>query len=392
MLALTNRIRDYAWGSRTAIAAIQGRTVPAPGPEAELWLGAHPQAPSEVGPDRVPLPAAISADPLGLLGAGVLDEFGPRLPYLLKVLAADEPLSIQAHPDAEQARSGFAAESSLPAGDPARNYADPYHKPELLVALNDFDALCGFRDPALSADVLASFGVSALAPVVTALRLPDPGEALRTAVETLMAWPAAERVGLVSAVAAAAPSTSDDEYADSHELAADLAGRYPGDLGALVALLLNRVRLRPGQAVFMPAGNLHAYLHGVGIEIMAASDNVLRGGLTPKRVDVAELLRVLRFEVLADPVVEPVEVAAGVVAYRPPVREFELFAAAVDQSSVTLPGHGPRILLCVRGAAVLSTGSQTRRVSSGESVLVTAAEPAVTVGGAALVFQAGPAA
>ncbi len=363
MERLHGRVRAYAWGSRRAIAAIQGRPVPSDGPEAELWLGAHDGAPSSLASG--PLPDALAADPDGLLGPEVAAEFGVRLPYLFKLLAADAPLSIQAHPDAARAVEAFAA------GHPS--YCDAYHKPELLVAVEEFDALCGFRDPSASAARLEALGVDGLKPVVEALRGgPDDAACLRGAVELLLCAPAADPAELVRAVAAADP------------FAATLAAHHPGDLGVVVALLLNRVRLAAGDAVWMPAGNLHAYVRGVGMEIMAASDNVLRGGLTPKRVDVPELLRVLRFEVLRDPVVRPVPVSPGVVTWPAPVREFALYRATVAGGPVTLPADGPRILFCLRGRVEVDG----LVLGSGEAAFVGAGEPPVTVIGAGVLFQA----
>jgi mannose-6-phosphate isomerase len=343
-------IRPYAWGSRTVLAQLQGRPVPSEQPEAELWLGAHPGDPStlEAPGEPVSLAALIADDPKGQLGAEVVDEFGARLPYLMKVLAADAPLSLQAHPDAAYARAAFAAQQADPAAP--RNYTDAFHKPEMLVALTPFDALCGFRAPDVSAAVLEELRLPVLAPVIAELRAGPSG--LRDAVRTLLTWPSADRPVLVEAVVAAASATpADHPYATSFALATELAGHYPGDPGVLVALLLNQVRLAPGQALWMPAGNLHAYLKGAGIEIMAASDNVLRGGLTPKRVDVDELLQVLRFEVLDEVILPAVAVAPGVVTWPVPAREFVLHRVQVnaDRPAVTLPVDGPRVVLCVRG-------------------------------------------
>jgi mannose-6-phosphate isomerase len=357
VIPLRSRIQPYAWGSRTAIAALQGRPVPSAGPEAELWLGAHPSAPSIAG--GRPLTDLIVDDPAGTLGASTVERFGPRLPFLLKVLAAAEPLSLQAHPDASQAAIGYVQ-------DPV-NYVDPYHKPELLVALDGFEGLCGFRDPDETASSLAALNVPDAAPLIEVLR----GKGLRDAVELVLGLPAG--------------SSLVDEIAAAHPLAGALAARYPGDPGVVLALLLNHVHLRPGEAVFMPAGNLHAYLRGTGVEIMAASDNVLRGGLTAKRVDAAELMRVLRYEVLADPVVRPEPVGPGLVAWRPPVAEFALYRATPAGSPVTLPGDGPRIVLCVAGTASLGPVA----LRSGEAVFVPATDPPVVVGGDTTVFQAG---
>lgn len=380
MRLLHGRIRDYGWGSHSAIAQLQGRPVPSDGPEAELWLGAHPGATSvvEQGGAWLSLADLVSAEPLGWLGEEVFARFGARLPFLLKVLAAETPLSLQAHPDAEQARQGFAAEAAASAPGP-RNYVDPYHKPELLVALAPFEALCGFQDPRVSAATLDAIGVPALEPVVAALRTGSGG--LREAVRLLLTWPEADRAALVKAVVAADGA---GDLAPRAALARRLADRYPGDLGVLVALLLNHVTLAPGEAIWMPAGNLHAYLHGVGVEIMAASDNVLRGGLTPKHVDVPELLRVLRFDVLADPVVASVPVAPGVVTWPVPVADFALHAVRLDrtqpQAALTVPG--PRLVLCVSGEIVVDDGGAgALTITSGQAAIGAAGERPLTVSG-----------
>ncbi|MFE9653046.1 mannose-6-phosphate isomerase, class I [Micromonospora sp. NPDC006431] len=378
MELLQGRIRDYAWGSRTAIAELQGRPVPSDGPEAELWLGAHPGAPATVDRDgsQVSLTELLLAEPAHWLGERVVGRFGTRLPFLLKVLAADAPLSLQAHPDAEQARAGHAADTDRV------NYVDPYHKPELLVALSEFEALCGFRDPAESAAALAAFGVPVLEPVVAALRTGPAG--LREAVRLLLSWPEAERAGLVAAVLTA------DVAGPDAVLARSLAVDYPADPGVLVALLLHHVRLVPGEAIWMPAGNLHAYLRGTGVEIMAASDNVLRGGLTPKRVDVDELLRVLRFEVLDEPVVAPVAVAPGVVTWPVPVEDFALHRVEVAARGpgvrLTLPG--PRVVLCRVGKLVVDDGVGTVVLGPGLAAVGTAAGGPLVIGGEGEAFVA----
>ncbi|MEV4820444.1 mannose-6-phosphate isomerase, class I [Micromonospora sp. NPDC049274] len=375
MEPLYGPIRDYAWGSRSAIAMLQGRPVPSAGPEAELWLGAHPGAPASVERAglRVSLCDLVRDEPGQWLGQRVADRFGTRLPFLLKVLAADAPLSLQAHPDAEQARVGFAAEACRPVEE--RTYSDPHHKPELLVALTPFEALCGFRDPLESAEALAAFGVPELAPVVAALRAGPAG--LATAVRTLLGWPVAQRDGLLRAVLA---SAADGPDAD---LARRLAAFYPGDPGVLVALLLHHLRLVPGEAIWMPAGNLHAYLSGCGVEIMAASDNVLRGGLTPKRVDVDELLRVLRFEVLDEPVRAAQPVGPGVDCWPVPVDDFALHrvrvGAAVPEVTLSLPG--PRVVLCGAGSVTVDDGAGALTLVSGEAAIGTAAGEPLRVGG-----------
>jgi mannose-6-phosphate isomerase len=382
MYRLTAPIRGYAWGSRTAIAALQGRPVPASGPEAEMWMGAHPGAPAVLAATGEPLDSAIAADPEGWLGADVAAEFGPRLPFLMKVLAAAEPLSLQAHPSTEQAVEGFAADEAagVPRDASHRTYVDRHHKPELLVAVEEFDALCGFRAPAESAGHLAALGVPALEPVVAELRRTDPAAALRGAVTALLTMPVPGPMVAATVDAAAGRA--------GYELIGDLAARYAGDPGVVLSQLLNRVRLAPGEAVWMPAGNLHAYLRGFGVEIMAASDNVLRGGLTPKHVNVPELLRVLRFEVLDDPVVHPVDLAPGLCTWPAPVPDFALHRASVAGPPVHLPGGGPRVVLCLTGEVTVDDGVAPVTLPGGSVAMAPAGTKPLTATGAGVLYQA----
>ena len=263
MERLVPQVQHYDWGSKTAIPAILGLE-PDGRPWAEMWIGDHPRLPSTVESSGRPLDVG--------------------LPFLLKILAAARPLSIQSHPSLDQAIAGFAAENALGMAidAPDRTYRDANHKPELICALTPFDALVGFRSPADIIEALAD--VRAFAPVLERLAEPDPAAALRTAVEWILRLSAEEAAELVGVVAA------------GNELAALLSGLHPGDPGVLVALLLHRVQLQPGEAVFLGAGNLHAYLSGVGVELMASSDNVIRGGLTSKHIDIDELLEVVVFE------------------------------------------------------------------------------------------------
>jgi len=380
VLPLTGVIRPYAWGSRTSLAELQGRPAPTDGPEAELWLGAHPGDPSTVPGEDGPISLAdlIARNPEGHLGAEIAREFGVRLPYLMKVLAAEAPLSLQAHPDAEYARQAFAAQEANP--DAPRNYTDAYHKPEMLVALTPFEALCGFRDPAQAAAALEDLGIDRLAPVVAALHKGVDG--IADAVRTLLTWPADDRAALIGEVVAAGTSP----------LAAELAGHYPSDPGVLVALLLNHVRLQPGEAIWMPAGNLHAYVRGTGVEIMASSDNVLRGGLTPKRVDVDELLRVLRFEVLEDPILPATEVAPGVTTWQVPVREFALYRLDLTPATppLRLPAEGPRIVLGARGDVYVAEAVDGTpvEVTPGTAAYIPAETGPATVAGVGQAFLA----
>ena len=349
MQHLDGIVQHYAWGSASALPDLLG--VARDGePWAELWLGAHPSAPSRLADGR-PLDAAIAADPVGWLGAASVARFGPRLPFLLKVLAAGQPLSLQAHPTEAQAIAGFARENDLgiPLDAPERVYKDPHHKPELICALTPFDALCGFRPLDATAEllqVLAGRGAHGLAPFAALLADAgaDPAGALGYTVGSLLTMPAGDQRLLVDTTAAAcAAAEGPDPFATSWMVR--LAERYPGDVGAVVSLLLNGVRLAPGEAIALEAGNLHAYLEGTGIEIMANSDNVLRGGLTPKHIDVPELLRVVDFTPLADPVVR--QAADGSYPTRAP--EFRLTRTSGDGGARRL--RGAEIALCTAGAA-----------------------------------------
>ncbi|MEU4745270.1 mannose-6-phosphate isomerase, class I [Actinosynnema sp. NPDC023658] len=384
---LHNAVRAYAWGSRTAIAELLGKEVPTPHPEAELWMGAHPGDPSRVvGPDGEPrsLLELLADDPDGQLGAPHADRWGSRLPFLLKVLAADEPLSLQAHPSAEQAAHGFAVEDAagVPMDSPIRNYKDPSAKPELICALTEFHALAGFREPARTVALLRSLDAPDFAPYTELLAAQPDGNGLRALFTTLITLPQTALDMLLPQVldACVLHVKEHGEFDLECRTVLELGEAYPGDAGVLAALLLNRIVLRPGEAVYLPAGNLHAYLHGTGVEILANSDNVLRCGLTPKHVDVPELMRVLDFRCGDMPVQTGEETSPGLWAYRTPCHEFELSRIEVGPSvEVRVDHSGPQILFCARGRARLSTGAQAVELTRGQSVWLPARDPEVLV-------------
>lgn len=419
---LFNPVRPYAWGSTTAIPELLG--VPATGqPQAEMWMGAHPGAPSHI--DRGHGPAAldtiIDADPSAELGTPTVDRFGPRLPFLLKLLAADSPLSLQVHPDLEQAKAGYAGEEDrgIPADAPHRNYKDANHKPEMIVALTPFEGLCGFRAPAEAADLLEDLGVDALKPYAATLRAHPQQQALR---EILTAVLTADRDTVAECVAATAESAGrlaaagHQPYAAAYAAYASIARNYPGDPGVIAAMLLNHVRLQPGEALYLGAGVPHAYLDGLGVEIMANSDNVLRCGLTPKHVDVPELLRIVRFETTSPGVLRPRPLPDGEELYDTPAEEFRLSrylltspapgapddpdrSTGASAPSAAPAGPAPRrlgaraaqILLCTHGTAHLAatTGVGPARITltPGRSAYVPAGE-SVELTGDGTVFRA----
>ncbi len=385
MELLQNPVRTYSWGSRTVIADLLGEEVPSAHPQAELWFGAHPGAPSHLVHEdgtRTSLLDAITADPAGRLGPERAERWHDRLPFLLKVLAADEPLSLQAHPSAEQAATGFAREDAagIARDAPDRNYRDPSHKPELVCALTEFHALVGFREPAATVRLLEELAVPALAAHGELLAGQPDADGLRALFTTWITLPQSSLDTLVPALqdGCVRLAGTPGEFEAVARTVLELSERYPGDAGVLAALLLQRVTLAPGEALYLPAGNLHAYLQGAGIEVMANSDNVLRGGLTPKHVDVPELMRVLDFTAPAPPVLTGVAEGAW-VRYDTPAREFLLRRLEADGGEVAVPDGGPRILVCTAGAVGVRSGDGGVEIKRGGSLWLGPAETDVSI-------------
>jgi mannose-6-phosphate isomerase len=383
---LRGAIRTYAWGSRTAIAEFTGRPVPAAHPEAELWLGANPGDPAWLAnaDGETSLLEAVAADPEGQLGPVARARFGDALPFLVKVLAADEPLSLQAHPSAEQAAEGYLREERLgiPVSSPVRNYRDTSHKPELLVALQQFDALAGFRPAARTIELLRALAVSDLDPFIDLLNDKSDADGLRALFTTWITAPQPDIDVLVAAVLQGAihyVSCGATEFAAEARTVLELGERYPGDAGVLAALLLNRVTLGPGEAIFLPAGNLHAYLRGIGLEVMANSDNVLRGGLTPKHVDVPELLRVLDFTPTTEVELRTPTHRDGLgLVYDTPTDEFAVSVLILGDDQlgheVDAPSRhdGPQILVCTEGSISVHGKSAALAMTQGAAAWVAA--------------------
>jgi mannose-6-phosphate isomerase len=381
--------------------------VPSPHPQAELWFGAHRDEPSSL-PDRidadgapVPLTGALEQDPHGAFGPARVHHWQRRLPYLLKVLAAEEPLSLQAHPSAAQAAEGHAREEAagVPRTAPERNYPDPLPKPEILCALEEFHALSGFRDVAATVRLLRELDVAMLAHHVELLAAQPDAGGLRALFTTWITLPQRAVDVLVPAVldacvAMAARTPAEAEFGRDVRTLLDLGERYPGDAGVLAALLLNRVVLAPGECLFQPAGSPHAYLSGWGVELMANSDNVLRAGLTPKHVDVPELLRVLDFRAGPPELLTPA-VEGPRALFTAPSEHFALARLAFTEQEwgpVDVGLAGPRIAVGVEGEVRLrSERGQERTLGRGGSLWVPACDGTVSaeaVDGPALAFVA----
>ncbi|MBB3666478.1 mannose-6-phosphate isomerase, class I [Garicola koreensis] len=398
MFRMINPIQDYAWGSTAAFSELFG-WAESTTPQAEIWMGSHAKAPSQLveGSGELPrLDTHLSEHPQQL---GTWQHSGTTLPFLLKILAVATPLSIQVHPSREQARSGFAAEerrgTDLKA--PQRNYVDTNHKPELIVALTRFSALCGFRDPRQTLRDL-----TALQEIVAAQVTSDDDETVQ-AVQTLSRHlqngetraalraslqDCAEELGHAAKLLAATDLRAHQASLapQSLDTVERITATFPGDPGLFVALMLNRRDLEPGQALFLPSGSLHAYLGGVGVEIMANSDNVLRGGLTSKHVDVPELLRVAASDVVEQQLLEPDASTPHQHIYHTPAEEFSLRRIDFPDSGLhhEVRDSGPAIAVCTAGTV---TAGQML-LSAGESVFIPAGEPTDFSGAAAQLFIA----
>ncbi len=386
---LRNAVRPYAWGSRTAIPELLGRPVPAPHPEAELWMGAHPGDPSHViGPDGTErsLLELVDADPVTQLGERCAKRWGGRLPFLLKILAAEEPLSMQAHPSAAQAAEGHAREERLgiPRDAANRNYPDPTAKPELVCALTEFHALAGFRTPDRTVKLLKAIETPGLAKYTGLLEAqPDP-DGLRALFTTWITLPQPSLDSLLPEVLDACVRHVQEhgEFAVECRTILELGETHPRDAGVLAALLLNRLTLRAGEAIYLPAGNLHLYLHGTAVEILANSDNILRCGLTPKHVDVPELLRVVDFAYGEMPV-QCGDDGGRMAVYRTDAPEFELSRvewAAGQDDEISVDSVGPQILLCTAGELLVTADDGEKvELRRGQSVWLPAVDPPVRV-------------
>jgi mannose-6-phosphate isomerase len=383
-------LRAYAWGSSTFLAELRGEPSPSAQPEAELWFGAHPSAPATIAGGDTSLLDLIEADPIGTLGRDVADRFEGKLPFLVKLLAAARPLSLQLHPSADEARRGFAREeASGPALDaPDRTYRDAWPKPELLAALTPVHALCGFRDPVETVSLLDRLDARPLDGVRAAL-VGDGEAAFPRLIERALhgaGWSPPDRNVVASALTRVA--AEEGAFAAECRWLARLLEVHPLDGGVQVALLLRLVRLRPGEALALPAGNLHAYLEGAGVEVMASSDNVVRGGLTPKHVDVDELLRLVDARVLPSPMVAPVR--RGAETCLPSATGF-FDLSRIDLAGGTHPldrhRGGPEILVVTAGEVTVTADGGQLRVRRGGGCFVGAEVAAVDLAGAGQVHR-----
>lgn len=392
---MLNTVQHYAWGSHTAIAEMMGWDAPAAHPEAEVWMGAHPKAPSKVWHEQrwQPLDQLIAQYPDEMLGPSVAKHFNNQLPYLFKLLAAGEPLSIQAHPDKKQAQAGCRFENSkgIPLDSPRRNYKDNQHKPECICALTTFWGLCGFRSLAEMMALIGPVWPAKFNYLLKPIEQSFNSAGLKRLFERLMSLGQPQREQLVTPIVEQALMQRDKGPA--YEWIVRLNQIYPGDIGVLSPLLLNLIKMEPGEAVFLPARQLHAYLEGFGIELMANSDNVLRGGLTPKHIDVPELIKILDFEPRTPKILQPPGKMETAFSYDVPAEEFTLSSI---QPTVQKPytthasAGGPEIIICTDGLATICSAKACCdiKIEQGQSVFVPAAIDDYTIKGHARLYKA----
>lgn len=433
MERLSGWVKHDDWGSVDAIPALFGRE-PDGQPWSEVWFGAHPDGPT-LAEDWKTLAEQISADPTGTLGRGLVYAFGPQLPYLAKVIATSHPLSLQVHPTKEIAREGYLREDILgiPRTDPDRTYRDMNHKPEMLYALTDFEALVGFRVPRRARQLLEGLDCALAENLHRRLRLATVRGGLRSLVAWLFDADAPvtpESIGEFVDACARRLERGESPSVRTDRMVASLARIHPGDPGIIVAFLMNPVSLRPGECVYIPPRMIHSYQSGMGIEVMAASDNVVRAGLTTKHVDAAQLVEIAEFSALPPVRVAPEHPTSATDRYLVPAQEFQLSvttlagrandgavpdgweaspgASAVSEGASetvpgaetvpgsagpeTVPGEGPRIVFVTDGEMTLhsaepcgAAGELTLR--RGEVAFVAASERALTVQGHGTLIQ-----
>ncbi|WP_108717977.1 mannose-6-phosphate isomerase, class I [Miniimonas sp. S16] len=392
MQPLVPALQHYAWGSSTALPALLGRGADGR-PVAEAWFGAHPSAPSQLEDGRT-LVQLVEDDPVGVLGADVVARLGRQLPYLLKIIAPASPLSLQVHPTAEQAALGYVREerAGTPLDAPQRTYRDANHKPEMVFALETFEAVSGFRAPRRALEVLSGLETPLIAKTVERLTHGSSAQGMRSAFEYVLLG-ARDRESDVSAVVdqidrRLRSGQSPSEHSD--RVALRLAEAFPGDRGVLASLLLNPVTLYPGEVMFVPAGCPHAYLSGLGVEIMASSDNVVRAGLTPKHIDARALLDIVDVRPAPPMRVAAERINGHVQVYFAPVEDFELAVLEPDHATIPVRGAGPRIVLALDGALELRAGEDELPVRPGSAVFLADGEDVWVSGSGRLIRASVP--
>ena len=379
--ALKNTIQTYVWGSYDGIPAFTGIVNTDDEPMAELWMGSHPAAPSRVlvGKDAVRLDKFIAEHPLKILGKPTNDKYGASLPFLFKVLSAANPLSLQVHPTKEQAENGFARENEagIPLLSPLRNYKDRNHKQEILMAITGFTIMCGFRDERQTVEYIGRIDSPILSEAIQ--RLNKGG--YRAFCHYLLELEPENRKSAIEAALTVTNGTASTEEHAAFALASQLAAHYPGDIGCLAPLYLNVLNLNPGEAVFLPEGIMHTYIKGTGLELMANSDNTLRGGLTAKHLDIPELLEVLNPEPYKPEILKP-EASRTLFTYHTHATDFELSTINMKEGTFSFSATAPAIIIGCSGELLASSSNEeTCKVGRGSIVFIPASGSTITFTG-----------
>ena len=385
--------RDYKWGSTSRIPRFLG-SEPQSEPLAELWFGAHALGPSPtaLGPN---LHQLIEADPADVLGPSNRFMFGDTLPYLVKLIAPAAALSLQVHPTKREAEAGYALEDRLGIDleAPNRTYRDVNHKPELLYALTDFSLLAGFAVRRQARERLEGLSTSLASKLSVRLRL-AAGRTVKPVVTWLLDPDSSPGPEAIEEFAQACQDRLDAGRSPLPRLDATvraLATAYPGDPGVIVAFLMNQTQLKPGEAVFLPPGTLHSYQSGLGLEVLANSDNVIRAGLTPKHIDRVSLIEIGEFSAHPTLRIAPEHPSPGISRFYAPVEDFELTIIELSGETLPLVGSGPRLVMSLAGSPTVMTREGELQLERGECALLTSAEgPALTSGSGKLAQIAVP--
>ncbi|MCL1837717.1 MAG: mannose-6-phosphate isomerase, class I [Propionibacteriaceae bacterium] len=389
MQTLNGSVQRYPWGTTDAIFKLLGQASDGE-PLAEYWLGAHVCAPASTPEGN--LDVLIEQHPQWL-GTASRETFGSQLPFLLKILSAAQPLSLQVHPDREQARSGFARENAagIPIDAPERIYCDDWPKPEILIALDTFETLCGFRDPKKTAALISGLGIAdELSSIIRPL-VERKGDAGLAQVFLDILSLEGERNHIVDVCAAAAMNHAKDEgsVGDLARTIIELDDVFGKDRGILAAILLNKVTLAPGEAVYVAPGQMHSHLRGTGIEVMASSDNVIRGGLTRKHIDAQELINVADFTSTKTKMLRPAQKRSGVSHYKTPNPEFDVWKVQVspERGEIRLPGkRSARIILAISGDLRIASQGAELNLVKGQAAFLYADEVDANVSGSGVLF------
>lgn len=388
-LRLKNTVQTYVWGSFDGIPAFTGLVNTDDEPMAELWMGAHPAAPSRILGAKgatTPLDTYIADHPLDILGQKTLDRYGPTFPFLFKVLSASNPLSLQVHPTRAQAQEGFARENAagIPVQSPNRNYKDSNHKQEILLALTPFTAMCGFRDPAETRSLLGAAESPSLTVALEHLDRDGYGAFCRY----LLELPAETKIDTLQSVIAANRESMSADAKRAFSLVERLFTHYKGDIGCLAPLYLNVLALQPGEVIYLPEGIMHTYIHGTGLELMSNSDNTLRGGLTAKHLDIPELLKILNVEPYKPVVLRP-DATVKPFTYRTKAHDCELTAIRLGGDSFTYRADAPAIAIGATGEIVSSLASgESCAICRGSVVLIPANGEQITLSGTGVCYIA----